>query len=351
MVSGVRELKILIIKLGAMGDVLRTTPLLTALKRRYPDSVVTWVVDASCREVLEGNAAIDRLLDYSPETLRALSAERFDLAVNLDKDAEALETMAAANAAEKKGFGRDDAGRLIPIDAASDYAYRLGVDDDLKFRKNTKTYQAISFEQLGLHFDGEEYVLPLNDAPMASARRHLSALGIDLSGAVPVIGLNTGSGHRFAGKKLPLDTYALLAQKLKRELGAVVLLLGGKSEIDRNIKIERLAGGASRNTGSHSLRDFAGIVKHCHLVLTGDTIALHVAIAVKTPVVAFFASTCAAEIELYGRGHKIVSGISCAPCYKKICPIDEQCMKDIRVDELFRACRDALKHPASARAC
>ena len=101
-------------------------------------------------------------------------------------------------------------------------------------------------------------------------------------------------------------------------------------------------------TGSHSIKIFAAIVKTCDLVVTGDTTAMHIAIAVKTPVVAYFASTCAAEIELYGRGRKVVSSISCAPCYKKICPIDEQCMKDMRAEEIFNEAK-ILREQYAAR--
>ena len=81
--------------------------------------------------------------------------------------------------------------------------------------------------------------------------------------------------------------------------------------------------------------------------VTGDTTAMHIAIAVKTPVLAYFASTCAQEIELYGRGKKVVSGIACTPCYKKICPIDEQCMKDMKDEPLFREAKSLLARHAN----
>ena len=84
-------MKILIVKLGALGDVLRTTPLLTELRRRYPDSEITWLVDTQCREVLEHNPLIDHLVSYSEDSVLDLKRHAFDLAVNLDKEAEAVE--------------------------------------------------------------------------------------------------------------------------------------------------------------------------------------------------------------------------------------------------------------------
>ncbi len=336
-------MEILIIKLGAMGDVLRTTPLLTALKSKYAGCRITWLVDQKSIEALEGNPLIDRLLGLTAKNLAELEKQNFDLAVNLDKDKEALDAMGLAHARKKAGFGRSPGELLSALDAKSDYAYRLGIDDDLKFRKNRKTYQEISFEQLGLVFKGEEYIFPLDDPSIAYARNHLKGLGVNLDGKHrPIVGLNTGSGRRFAGKKLPIESYVDLAKKFYNQMKNPVLLLGGDDEAQRNKEIEKRAGHAAIHAGSHPIKRFAAIVRECDVVISGDTIAMHVAIAMKVPVVAFFASTCAAEIELYGRGKKVVSAISCAPCYLKDCPIDEQCMKDMKPDRLFETAQEVL---------
>ena len=89
----------------------------------------------------------------------------------------------------------------------------------------------------------------------------------------------------------------------------------------------------------HTIHRFAAIASRMSCIVTGDTIAMHIAIAVKVPVVAFFGSTCASEIELYGRGEKIVSDLPCAPCYKKICPIDEKekCMSEVSSDGVMKS--------------
>ncbi len=335
-------MKILIIKLGALGDVLRTTPLLTALKIKHPRSEISWVVEAAHADILAGNPLIDEVLSYGAGTPRELARRSFDWAINLDKEPEALDAVMSVNAARKAGFGRSSEGKLMPLDPLSDYAYRLGIDDELKFRLNRKTYQEISFEQAGLLFQGEEYVFRSDDPSELAAQKHLKALGFERSKMRPVIGLNTGSGRRFAGKRLPVETFVNLAERSVSSLGATVMLLGGEDEKERNIEIQKKATVPVLNTGSYAIRVFAGIVRHCDVVLTGDTTAMHIAIAVKVPVVAYFASTCASEIELYGRGVKIVSEIECAPCYKKICPIDEKCMSDMDPDVLFSAIKDIV---------
>ncbi len=340
-------MKILIIKLGALGDVLRTTPLLTALKKKYPASEITWIVDTPHRDVLQGNPFIQRLLDSSEKTKQWLKSAVFDLAVNLDKEPEATALMVAAGAKKKMGFISDANGRLAPADSLSDYAWRLGIDDDLKFKRNKKTYQEISFEQLGLRFQKEEYLFSLDGEDEKCAQEALKKLGADSDILPrPIVGLNTGSGTRFAGKKLPVETYVELAELFHEKLKATVFLLGGRDEVERNRTIEKKAGCPVFCTGSHPIKTFAAIVKNCDLVVTGDTTALHIAIAMQTPVLAYFASTCAVEIELYGRGSKVVSDISCAPCYKKSCPIDEQCMKDMQAQQLFQEAKILLERHA-----
>lgn len=326
-----------------MGDVLRTTPLLTKLKKKYPASVITWLVDEICRPVLEKNPLIDELLTYSEVNLSKLRSEHFDLSVNLDKEIEALDAVMTIPSDKRMGFGLNADGKLGALDPLSDYAYQLGIDDELKFKKNKKTYQEISFEQLGFRFQKEEYIFSIDPKIVEWAKRHLKSLGVDTEkNDRPIVGLNTGSGVRFAGKRLPISTYLALIEKFYTQMNAVIFILGGKDEIGRNREITSLSKYPVIDTGSHSIYEFAAIVQECDLVLSGDTTAMHIAIATKVPVVAHFASTCASEIELYGRGAKVISGISCAPCYKKTCPIDEQCMKDMSAEELFEAAKELL---------
>ncbi len=335
-------MNILIVKLGAMGDVLRTTPLLTAYKKRYPTCKISWLVDPLYRDVVEGNPLIDHLVSFSPVNLHALMKSDFDIAINLDKEPEAIESITAVRSKKRIGFGRGVDGKLCALDSLSDYAYKLGFDDDLKFKKNQKTYQQISFEQAGLPYNGEEYIFPIGATHSAFAKGLLKGEGLDLdTNSNPVIGINAGAGDRFAGKKLPNQTAARLADLLT-EKGATVLLLGGPKETEINKEIQSLCKSKVIHTGAHDIKRFGALVKECDLVISGDTTAMHIAIAVKTPVLAYFASTCAAEIELYNRGKKIISEISCAPCYKKICPIDEQCMKDLSAESLAEAASELL---------
>jgi ADP-heptose:LPS heptosyltransferase len=139
-------IKILIIKLASAGDVLRTTALLSGLKGKYPDSHITWITEMPGKELLEGNAHIGRILVYGDKSVSLLKEERFDIIISLDKDAKAVSLTMLIEAPEKYGYGQDKEGRLYPLNKEAEYSYLLGIDDDLKFFKNKKTYQELIFE-------------------------------------------------------------------------------------------------------------------------------------------------------------------------------------------------------------
>jgi heptosyltransferase-2 len=234
--------RILVLKIGALGDVLRTTPILRALVEESAGPIhVTWVVGKAAEPLLEGHSRIDRLLTPGFETSEMLGAERFDLVLSLDKDRYSTALATRTEALERRGFGRDEHGALVPLHPSARYAYDLGLSDELKFRQNRKTYQEIVFEMCGLRWNGHEYDVPsLRDARDAG-RARLAAAGVDGKG--PIVGCNTGAGRAFANKAWTPEGYAELAKRLSAE-GARVALLGGPDETERNARIERLSGGA-----------------------------------------------------------------------------------------------------------
>jgi ADP-heptose:LPS heptosyltransferase len=96
------------------------------------------------------------------------------------------------------------------------------------------------------------------------------------------------------------------------------------------------------NTGSeNSLLEFAGFISVMDVVVSSDSLAMHLAIALGKKVVALFGSTCPQEITLYGRGTKIFAGLPCSPCYKSRCE-EMTCMKAITAEQVFREIQKIL---------
>lgn len=326
--------RILIIKLGAMGDVLRTTPLLQALKNRYPDSHITWVVDPNSENLLTHNKQIDRTLLFSPDTTLQMMVEEFDLMICLEKEIRAVALAEKVIAAKKIGFGLTKHGTIYPINKEAEYAFQLGVSDQLKFHENKKTYQEIIFEAVGLTFNGEKYQLDCTKDSEKFASNLFEKL--NLTSEDLIIGVNPGAGPVFANKAWTTEGYVELIERLNKQEGIKVLLLGGESEIEINKEIkEKVQGPISEAGNNNSLPDFSAIIKKCSMVICGDTLPMHLAIAHGKHVLAIFGPTCPQEIDLYGKGEIIVSQIDCAPCYKGTCDIENHCMKMVPVDTVY----------------
>ncbi len=336
--------RILIIKLGSIGDVLRTTPLLYGLKNKYPESHITWLADSESASVLDRNNLINRLLSYNFNSVLKLQVEEFDIVINLDKEKGVASLAELIKAKEKSGYGISKEGSLYPLNKEAEYGFSLGLSDELKFRINRKSYQEIIFETAGLTFNNEEYILNLDENQKRFRDNFLNKYNLNEDDFK--IGLNTGCGSIFPYKKWTVNGFVELIDMLNTKLNAKILLLRGGSERARNLEIIERTASRIIDTGSdNNLKEFIALISCCDVVVTADTLALHIAIALKKKVVVFFGPTCSQEIELYGRGRKIVSKKECAPCYKKECSEATTCMDLISAEEVFSAVWDFVICP------
>jgi len=329
--------RILVIKLGAMGDVLRTTPILRGLRAHCDPCHITWLTDPASENLLVKNPLIDRIMTWRHSSTLMLQAEQFDLALNFEKEPQALALDELTRVKEKRGFALHPAGTLGIHNAASEYALRLGIDDELKFRLNRKSMPEILFEMAEIPYDGEEYVYDLSDyaGRFASDFSRLK----NLNPSRPVVGLNTGCGSVFPTKQWSRENFMDLIQVLKAETNAQVLLLGGQRERNFNAAIlENSDVDAVIDTGSqNTLEEFAGLIHLCDVLVSSDSLGMHLGIALRKNVVALFGPTSASEIDLYGRGEKVVTSFPCAPCYRKSCEMSPSCMRTISPQSVLEA--------------
>jgi ADP-heptose:LPS heptosyltransferase len=331
--------KILLIKRAAMGDVLRTTALLPGLKRQYPGASVFWVVDEESLDLLKNNPMIFRTIPFTPPALLPLLAMEFEAVICLDKDPAATAVATKVAARSRFGFGLNPHGNLMVFNAASDYAYRLGIDDELKFFKNRKTYQEIIYETAEIAPQDDPYVFVLTDDDRRKARAFFARRR--RSGR-PAVGLNTGAGSRFETKQWPPAYFRRLIRLLTTKLQADVFLLGGEKERAMNRSMMRGAAKNVFNTGNdHSLLEFAGFIEAMDIVVSSDSLGMHLAIGLGKKVIALFGPTCPQEISVYNRGAKLFAGIACSPCYKSACP-DMICMEAITPEQVLAEIRKVL---------
>lgn len=329
--------RIVVIKLAARGDVLRTTSILPGLRARYPQARLTWITSRSSLELFDHNPFVDRVLALEPDGLACLLAEDFDLALNLDTSPLASSLLSLAAAPVKRGFLLDRKGRVTPLGPPAEAWLRMSVFDDEK-RANTRTYQEIAGRIAGLPSPPGPIVLRLSEEERGRARDFARRAGIRRSDLV--IGFNTGAGGRWERKKWPEASTLELARRCRDELRSRNLLFGGPEEEERNRRLAAAAAGSLIDTGCrNSLRDFFARLDLVDILITSDTLALHAAVALNKRVIALFGPTSAAEIELYGRGEKVVSPIECVCCYLTGCSRRPGCMEMIEPEAVIAAAR------------
>jgi len=319
------EEHILIIKLGALGDVIRTTPLLHRLKREFPHARITWLTQYP--EVVP--SLVDRTLPFSLASIVTLRSIHFDIIYNLDKDPEACALTDQLHGHVKRGFILRD-GVVAPLDPAGEQKYLTGVFDDVS-KANTKSYPQEIFEICGFTFQGERYILDRPDTP---GRRW------NISAKKKVIGLNTGCGGRWTSRLWPEKSWVTLARTLKRK-GYEVILLGGELEHRKNLSLAKKSG--ARYFGHFPLQEFIGLVDRCDLVVTGVTMATHIAIGLGKKLVLFNNIFNKHEFELYDQGTLIEPERPCTCFYQPTCTNPEyRCMEHLSVQSVVTACEELL---------
>ncbi|MCX7626633.1 MAG: glycosyltransferase family 9 protein [Candidatus Sumerlaeaceae bacterium] len=327
--------KILIIKTGAMGDVLRTTTLLAPLVRMYPEASITWVTDKSAVPLLIHNPKICRLFVLDETTEKLLVTETFDLLLNFEKDPAPLALAGRVPARVHRGFAPTIWNTPTVFNASSVYALLLGISDELKFHINEKTYPQIIAEMAEIPYQRDPYELYLPE--VAATRRARLAEQLP-NAAHPWIGLNTGCGSVFRTKLWPVERWVELINELKQQVPqATLLLLGGPAERDMNKAILSASEGLVDTGCDNSLDEFFGIIDACDIVVSSDSLAMHIAIALRKYVVALFGSTSPVEIDLYDRGEKVITDFDCSPCYLKQCDKVPTCMQAMTGREVANA--------------
>ncbi|MBI3893763.1 MAG: glycosyltransferase family 9 protein [Candidatus Wallbacteria bacterium] len=345
--------RILIVKLDAMGDVLRTTCVLEPLARASTldgcSPHVTWVTRSDSLPLLSHNPWVSRAVAYGHEAIAAVETDAFDRIVCLDasQDAARLSTMAMA-ASRRAGKNPESAGFMVergvvvPTGPHAETWWQMGLWDDLK-KANTRSYQSHMMEMLGLDGPPGDYVLALADAELAEGVEALRTAG--LRAGQRFLAINVGGGGRWEYKRWTEPHLAEFMRLASERLGLQLALFGGDFEMPL---IARLMERAPRGTffpGVHPVRKFASMLAAADALVTGDTLAMHLSLAVKRPTVVLFGPTSVAEIEVYGRGVKLAPEMDCLCCYLPSCDKKPYCQELIEPSRVLAAVQSVISGP------
>ena len=286
-------MSVLIIKLGATGDVVRTTPLL----RRF-DGPVSWITAQNNLPLLQG---IDREVRcVSWENRKRVADITYDLVINLEDDCETSEFLNELTFKQLFGAHLNGDDQLAYTSDSRDWfdlslisTYGRKEADRLKL-SNRRTYQELVFSGLGFHFSGETYLLP-------------EPIETGLSGDVAIAA--------DAGPVWPMKQWAYYAELIRRlkDKGLIVNVLPKRSSL---------------------LEHLADVRNHCCLV-GGDSLPMHLALGTGTQCVTLFTCTSPWEIYDYRIQKKVVSPLLEEFFYQR--GYDRRATTAITVDEVFSA--------------
>lgn len=343
--------RIAVLSLEAMGAVLRSTCLLPAIKRRYPDCHITWITLKNTQALLLNNPLIDRILIADSMMLATIRHLRFDVLMAVDKSMEAGALAEQIQAEQKFGFGLNQWGAIVPLNAEAQYQYDVGLDDQLKFFTNQKSETQQITETMGLEWRRDPYVLELTAAEKSEVVQRRSS--IVKQGARGVIGYNTGCSLLFAYKKFTLlRSIELIGAWRRAYPDWAVALLGGPEDTERQEEMKRAFADDPFvvNTPTRDgLRSGVLWMDTSDLVLSADSLGLHIAIGLKKPVIAWFGVSCIQEIDVYDRGVKLQAEVACSPCWKKTCEQTKKCYDSVDVDRIIAATQQLTASMVSNR--
>lgn len=330
--------RILVIKLGAPGDVLRTTALLPGIRKHWPGCEITWLTRRDSAPLLE-NIGLDRILVLEEEGALQILGEKFDVCINLDNEPLAASLATQERALRHLGFLLDDQGKIIGDSPEALQWLSMACFDRLK-RENQETYQGHMRRIIGLPQTPIDPIqICLSEKELAAAEGRLKELGLNKTHP---IAFNTGAGSRWPTKRWPTERFLKLAFHLApiSEAGRI-LLLGGPLEEEENRILALERPDLFVASGTLPMRHFMALVARCSLLVSGDTLAMHIALGCGVPTVALFGPTSSAEIEGTSPLLKIDTPEPCSCFYSRTCDENPCCMETITAEMVYRQIEQA----------
>lgn len=334
--------RICLIKPSALGDVVQTLPVLAAIKQRWPWASVHWVVNRGFAGILEGHPQLAGVIPFDRsakglaaaksmwQLTQALRRERFDLVFDLQGLLRSGLMTFATGAARRVGFA----------------AAREGASHFYTDRISTPTGElpaVLRYWRMVLAFGGPAEPLPAQLGWRPEHQRYAAERLARLPG--PLLAIHPGA--QWMTKRWPPEAFAEVARRAHHELGASVVIVGGKGEEPLGAPIAAAVPAAVNLIGQTSLLELAAILKNVDVLFSGDSGPMHLAAAVGTQCVSLFTCTSPVRAGPHGAGHTILPTlVPCAASYLKTCP-KLDCMRELSVSrvwpEMTRALLDASR--------
>jgi heptosyltransferase II len=327
-----------------LGDSMMASPVISAVRKAFPQSTITilskpnmapfWRGFSEVREVLVIEKGLGTI-----RTIREIKKRKFDVALTLPTSFSSAFLLFAADIPVRVGWGGEGRElfltKVIPAPAP---------------RQKHLVWEYLELVRQGL---GRPLVqktvqlaFPIDSKTKKEAQQLLKSLKVNAK--LGLVALGPGATYGPA-KRWPLGYWKELISQLLAKGKATLLVLGGPEEKEyleelwKDLPVKHAPRLVSL-VGKTSPQTLAAVLDQCKLLITNDTGPMHVAAAVGTPTVAIFGSTSPTWTRPFGLGHEVIyKAVECSPCYQKTCPIGYICLNRITVDEVLKAAQKQLK--------
>ncbi|NQU08608.1 MAG: glycosyltransferase family 9 protein [Candidatus Abyssubacteria bacterium] len=346
--------RILMIRLSAIGDVVRTLPALSSLRSQYPDSHIAWAVENKARGILEGHPLLDEIIPFDRNAL----AESLKNPLRWPR----------APALLARFFGRIRGGEYdVVFDfhgilksglfaALSGAPSKVGFEKEfVKEFSHLFTNRKIALTDAGLPRVERNlelikpFVSPENLTDKAvlgvseeHRRKAMAFMNGKFGDSRPIVAVHQGTSSKRKLKKWFPKSHAALCDMLAESLGAGVMLTLGPGELAEVEEIRSLAQTRPElGMQTDNLLELAALLEMCDLMISVDCGPMHIGSAMGVPVVAIFGPTDIRVNAPYWPPHKVVSSdIHCSPCDENCS--HAECMERVTPEKVFEAARELL---------
>jgi len=327
-----------------LGDVVMGTPLLQMLRKAYPRARITAMCQTNVCALMTHDPNLDEIFCYQRPSgwihrrqhLKIISPLRkgnFDLGILLTNSFSSAWWFWRGNVKNRLGFSCGMRNLLL------DKAVPFPINRE--HMHLVHTYQAL-LQPLQIPLSPTAPQLYLTKEEVLQAKQLLKRYHIEC-GKHTLIGINPGAAYGSAKCWLP-ERFEEVTRRLLEKSKCHVVYFGDTAGAALCKKIcagfpERVVNLA----GKTSIRELMALISCCSLVLTNDSGPMHIAAALRVPLLALFGSTSSTKTGPFPEGRVIQKHVPCSPCYKRVCPIDFPCMKQITAEEVYCQIMDLLK--------
>ncbi len=343
---GILYRRILIARTDRIGDVLLSTPVIKALREKFPQAFISMMVAPYAKEIVEGNPNLDEVIIYDKD----------------GKHKSWWRTVKFASRLKKKKF--DLAIILHPTNRVHLLAFlaaipeRLGYDRKLGFlltrrqkhlkqegSKHEADYNLDLLSSLGVTGNAHDLFMPIKQESEQYVQELFNKEGI--SSTDKLLAINPGASC--TSKIWPAQRFAQVAEKLTSIYNFKIIILSGPKEMQLADKISReIKGKIIDLAGKTSVSQLASVLKRCSLFISNDSGPVHIASAVGTPVISIFgrkqAGLSPKRWGPLGKHDKFLhKDVGCIQCLAHNCQKEFACLKSITVDDVISAAQLILK--------